>query len=115
MRKLACLLFLLATLVFALADSITGAWTFNLDTPGGPRTVVPVFKLTGEEVTGTWDKSDVKGTFHNGALTLSFPLNSSEGGFSAIMKIDAKLDAGQLKGTWTFGEYGGSLVAKKND
>jgi hypothetical protein len=114
MRRLVTVFFLLAGMVLAFADALTGSWTFNMDTPGGPRQAHPTFKLDGEQVTGKWDGAEVYGTFKGNDLQLSFPFSSQEGGFSANMKIDGKLEGGQIKGTWIFGDYNGTFTAKKD-
>ena len=113
MRKIACLLILATAMLFAMADALTGTWEFTMETPGGDRVVMPVFKLTGDAVGGTWDTAEVKGTFTDGMLRLEFPFYSKEGGFGGPMKINGKLEGGQLKGTWEFSAFSGTFKAKK--
>jgi len=104
---------MLAAGCLLLGDPITGKWDFVMDTPGGERRTSPTFQLDGEKVTGKWDGADVKGTFIDGKLSLAFPYNSTEGGFSATVKIEGKLVGETLEGTWEFGEYGGTFKATK--
>ncbi len=84
-----------------------------MDTPGGERRATPTLALDGENVTGTWDSSEVKGTFKEGRLELEFPLSSSEAGYKAIFKVSAKLEGEELKGTWNWATYNGALTGKK--
>ena len=96
------------------ADSaIDGTWQFNLQTDGGPRDVAVEMKADGEQVTGKWDTTDLKGTFKDNTLALNFPLASAEAGFTADLIIDGTLDGDALKGTWKFGDYSGTFTATK--
>ena len=107
------LVLLAAALALTAADPITGKWDFVLDTPGGERRATPTFQLDGEKVTGKWENSDVQGTFVDGKLNLAFPFTSSEGGFSAALKIEGKLDGDTIAGKWEFAEYGGTFKATR--
>jgi len=97
----------------AAADDVTGTWSFVMETPGGTRTADATFKVDGKTVTGTWgpEKTDVKGTFADNALELSFPIQSENG--PGTLGIKAKLANNELTGTWTFQEYGGALKATR--
>lgn len=109
-------IFLVAVLaVMALPgeDPLTGKWSMVMETPGGERRAVPVFAVEGETVTGKWDQSEVKGTFKDGQLELEFPLESGEAGYKANFKVSAKLEAGVLKGSWSFSSYSGKLEGKR--
>ena len=85
------------------ASAIDGKWQFSLQTDGGPREVAVEMKTDGEQVTGTWDTTELKGTFKDSKLALSFPLASAEAGFTADLVIDGTLEADALTGTWKFG------------
>ena len=105
--------------IFAIAcaalaqTSVAGKWKFVFDTEGGIREQTQVFEQSGEAVTGKWEDADIKGTFKNGKLNLSFPLHSKEGGFSATLNINASLEADALKGSWEFGGHGGTFTASR--
>ena len=104
----------LAVCVVLRADSaIDGKWQFNLQTDGGPRDVAVEMKTDGEQVSGTWDTTELKGTFKDSKLALNFPLASAEAGFTADLIIDGTLEGDALKGTWKFGDYGGTFTATK--
>lgn len=93
---------------------IGGAWHFTLNTEGGDREAVALFKLDGGQVTGKWDTTDVKGTYKDGDLDLAFPLNSEEAGMTATFKVKGKLKDGKLVGNWEFSEYSGTFTAAKS-
>jgi hypothetical protein len=95
------------------ADDVAGTWAFVMDTPGGTRTADATFKMDGENVTGTWgeEKSAVKGTFTDGVLALSFPIQSENG--PGTLGIKARLVNDALTGEWTFQEYNGTLKATR--
>jgi hypothetical protein len=96
------------------ADSaIDGKWQFSLQTDGGPRSAAVEMKTDGEQVSGTWDATELKGTFKDSKLALSFPLAPAEAGFTADLVIDGTLEGDALKGTWKFGDYGGTFTATK--
>jgi hypothetical protein len=95
------------------ADDVSGAWAFVLNTDGGDRNMNATFKVNGKAVTGTWaEKTEVQGTFADGALELSFPFDSPEAG-SGTLAIKAKLASDELSGTWSFQQYSGTLKATR--
>ncbi len=106
-----------ATPQSATADTgpdIAGKWQFTLNTEGGDRTAVALFKLDRDQVSGKWDTTDLKGTYKDGDLDLAFPLNSEEAGMTATLKIKGKLKDGKLAGSWEFSEYSGTFTATKS-
>jgi hypothetical protein len=107
------LLTLVSLLPAFAADEIAGKWNLVLDTDGGQRNAVLTIAVDGENVTGKWETTDVKGTFKEGKLELDFPLTSPEAGFTANLKISAKLSDGGLTGNWSYGSYAGALKGKK--
>jgi hypothetical protein len=115
--------FLAAVLCVAIAyspakagstDNLTGKWHFVLETDDGERIFEPTFHLEGDQVTGKWGESDVKGTFANEQLDLEFPANSEEVG-PGTLKIKGKLAEGALSGTWAFQEYSGTFKATRSE
>jgi hypothetical protein len=98
--------------VKAAADDVNGEWAFVLNTEGGDRNVKATLKVSGKDVTGKWDdKSDVKGTFADGALDLSFPIESEVG--PGTLAIKAKLAKDEITGNWSFQQYSGTLKATR--
>jgi hypothetical protein len=95
------------------AAGIAGKWDVALETAGGPRAAVADFKVDGEKVSGTWDTTEVQGTFTDGALNLSFPYSSAEGGMTATLTIKGQLEGDAIIGTWAFGDYNGSFKATR--
>jgi hypothetical protein len=98
----------------AATTDIAGKWHFTLNTEGGDREAEALFKLDGDQVTGRWDTTDLKGTYKDGDLDLAFPLNSEEAGMTATLKIKGKWTAGKLVGNWEFSEYSGTFTASKD-
>jgi hypothetical protein len=94
------------------APSVAGKWHFILSTEGGDRILDPVFQQDGDQVTGKWGNSDVKGTFREGKLNLEFPITSEEAG-SGTLKIKGTLADDALSGDWSFNDYGGSFKAPR--
>lgn len=94
------------------AGDVTGSWQFVMDTQGGDRTARATLKVDGKAVTGTWETTKVQGTFADGLLELSFPLESPEAG-AGTLGIKAKLVNDELTGDWTFQSYGGTLKATR--
>src|ERR1051326_5419697 len=109
-----CALMLLMIPSYAAADSnLDGRWQFVLDTPGGDRNVDVLFKVEGDQVTGKWDKEDLKGTYDGGDLQLSFEITPEETGEKGTLVIKGKLDGDAIAGTWEFGEYKGDFKATR--
>ena len=97
----------------AQAFELAGRWEFVFDTEGGIRRTVCTLQVDGEQVSGKFDQSDVKGTFRGSTLDLKFPYYSSEGGFEAELRLQGTVEGDGLKGDWTFGEHGGTWTATK--
>lgn len=114
MIKVSALLAVFALSAVLHADSpVDGKWQFNLETDGGPRQAAVEMKTDGDQVSGTWDTTELKGTFKEGQLALSFPMTSAEANLTADLVIDGTLEGDALKGTWKFGEYAGTFAATK--
>ena len=105
-----CILCLTFPVAAAAAD-VTGKWDFVLDTQGGERRAAADFRLDGETVSGKWGEADAKGTYTDGKLELSFPLNSEVG--PGILKISGKVEDKQITGTWQFESYSGTFKATR--
>ena len=95
------------------SSDITGKWHFVFQTEGGDRENEADFKLQGDQVTGKWNSTDVKGTFKDGDLNLAFPYTSDEAGMTATLKLKGKLADDKLSGTWEYSEYSGSFTATR--
>jgi hypothetical protein len=110
------LMFSLAVFALVLplhaAADVTGSWQFVMNTQGGDRSARATFKVDGKTVTGTWETAKVQGTYADGVLELSFPLDSPEAG-AGTLGIKAKLANDELTGDWTFQAYGGTLKATR--
>jgi hypothetical protein len=92
---------------------LAGQWDFAFDTDGGPRSTPATLRLDGDQVSGAFDKSEVKGTFRGRTLDLKFPHYTAEGGFEAELSLQGTVEGEGLKGDWSFGEHGGTWTATK--
>ena len=97
----------------ASAFELAGPWDFAFDTEGGVRHTPVTFQINGEQVSGKFEKSDIKGTFSGGKLDLKFPHYSAEGGFEAELSMQGVVQGQGLQGDWRFGEHGGTWKASK--
>jgi hypothetical protein len=97
----------------AAQSNLDGRWQFVLDTPGGERDVDVLFKVDGDQVTGKWDKEDLKGSYQGSDLQLSFEITPEETGEKGMLTIRGKVDGDNITGTWEFGEYKGDFKANR--
>ncbi|MGH8700133.1 MAG: hypothetical protein ACREVR_03010 [Burkholderiales bacterium] len=97
-----------------LASDLNGKWDFVFTTEQGDRQYAATLQVEGEKVSGKFGPKDaqVKGTFASRRLELKFPFASDEGG-KEDLTISGKLDGEKLTGSWEFGGYSGSFVAKR--
>ncbi len=95
------LLSVFAFLAHAADSGVTGKWNFVLDTEGGERQAPAEFGLDGQNVTGNFGGTEVKGTFADNKLELKFPFESEEVGKGTLV-FKGKVDAGALVGDWSF-------------
>jgi hypothetical protein len=108
-----CLAIPLAAQAPAASGDLAGAWHFVLVAPDGPHEVDATLKVEGEQVTGRWGASDVKGTFRNGEMALAFNFSYAEGGLDGGMVLKGKLADGKLSGVWSFAGYDGDFTATR--
>jgi len=84
------------------ADSrVAGKWNFVLDTEGGDRRAPAEFVLDGQNVTGNFGGTEVKGTYSENKLELKFEFVSEEVGKGTLV-FKGKVDGGALVGDWSF-------------
>ncbi len=95
------------------AAGISGEWLFALSTPGGDRSAIAILRLDGSSVTGKFGDAQVKGAYNAGQLDLAFPFTSPEAGTGTLI-IKGKLEGGNIKGTWQFGDHTGPFTASRN-
>ena len=103
------------TVQAAPAADVSGKWNFVFDTEGGERRSSPTLRVEGRNVTGKWESADVKGTFVDGKLDLSFPFTSTEAGMTGTLKIAGQLTGDNLSGAWEFEGYRGAFKATRAD
>jgi hypothetical protein len=103
----------LTAATLAAASDISGKWRFVMKTPGSDREMSATLLQAGEQVTGTWDGANVKGTFKEGTLELVFPYSSAEAGTTADCSLKGTVKDGGLTGTWEYGQWSGTFTAAR--
>jgi hypothetical protein len=104
LQKFVVVLALVAVFAFLAqaADSpVTGKWNFVLDTEGGERQAPAEFGLDGQNITGTFGPTPVKGTFADKKLELKFHFESDEVGPGTLV-FKGKVEGDALTGDWSF-------------
>ncbi len=109
----ASLIVVMAVAALGAAADISGQWHFVLATPGGDREASASLSVAGDQVSGKFDTAEIKGSYKDGVLELSFPYYSAEVGTTAPLVFKGKLEDGKLTGSWTFAEYAGTFVATR--
>jgi hypothetical protein len=110
---LGCLL-AAGNLAHARSTAVDGKWHFVFDTPDGDREADADFAVSTEgEVTGKLGPADVAGTYKDGQLKLDFPINESEAGAAGQLKLEGKVNADAITGSWEFESYGGTFRATR--
>jgi len=109
---LGCLLILVLALP-ALAAGLDGKWDFVFQTEAGVRRATATFQVEGEKVTGKFLTFDVKGTFANDKMNLSFPFVYEDGNLKGPLNLKATLEGGKLKGDFEFVGHVGTFEATR--
>jgi hypothetical protein len=96
-------------------QKLEGKWHFVFDTQGGDREFEADFTVDKDgNVTGTWDKAPVAGTYKDDHMQLAFEVTSQEAGETAQLQLDGKIgDDSNLTGTWGFSSYNGNFKATR--
>lgn len=112
---------ILPSAVAAQADKkvdVTGKWLFTVTTDAGSGTPTVTFKQQGDSLSGhyssqTFGEVDFKGTVKDGKISFSFG-SAVEGTNLTITYAGTVDSADAMKGTVSFGGYGGgTFTAKK--
>ncbi len=89
----------------APAPTIAGEWNASMNTPGGARAFGLVFKVDGEQLSGTVkrDAGDVplEGTVKGKTVTFSYSVNYN--GNALMLTMTATVSGDTMKGTVSFG------------
>jgi len=106
----------LAGLLLAQASArngIAGKWDFVFLTPVGERKGVLDMTVEGTQVTGKMGETVLKGSYQDGKLELKGNIYSSEGGYSAELKLNGKVENDQIAGTAVWDTYEMTFSAKR--
>lgn len=105
---------LTALLASALAESnLAGKWEFVFQTPAGERKTAVDLKVEGTEVSGKFGDAALTGTYQDGKLELRGKVYSSEGGYTAELRITGKVENDQITGTAVWDTYQMTFEAKR--
>jgi hypothetical protein len=100
-----------SAVVWARAADISGAWNFTWTTDGGVRESRIEFVQKGDALTATTDKQVLKGTIKDDAFEVTGDYYSAEGGGSAPLTIQGKVDGERLVGSASWSQYGMTFTA----
>lgn len=108
---------LMMTMAFsAAAAEVAGAWNMVLMTEIGDRPMPINLTQQGDEVSGSLGEFKLTGSYREGKLSLKIvDFYAPEAGFKADLVMQGAVDGGKLTGSWSFGEYSGSLRGEKAD
>ena len=95
------------------ASGIAGKWDCVFNTPVGERKGTLEMTLEGTQVTGKIGETALKGTYQDGKLELKGNVYSSEGGYTAELRISGKLEDDQITGTAVWDTYQMTFTAKR--
>ena len=95
------------------ASGIEGKWKALWDTEGGPRTNQWTITDSDGSITVEIDGNQFKGRFADNEFAFEGTFHSPEAGYSSKLAVKGKLEAGQLKGSGTWGQYSMTFVAKR--
>jgi hypothetical protein len=97
----------------ATASDITGKWDLVFQTPVGERKATVDMTVEGTQVNGKMGETVLKGTYQDGKLELKGNLYSSEGGYSAELKLNGKVENDAITGTAIWDTYEMTFTAKR--
>ena len=112
---LTCAVLLLCGACLAFADGSGGNWNMAVDTGEEVREFPIVIEADGEKVVATIGESKVTGTIREGVLKLEGEVYSAPEGYSAMMKLSAKVDGNKMSGDITWDMYDVTFTATKTE
>lgn len=100
----------------AEGSDVNGVWNFLLITEAGDKPRQVDIRVSGETVSGKSGELPVTGSFKDGVLTLVLKeFFSPDAGFAADLKLTGKVSGKQIAGSWSFGEYSGTLTGARGE
>jgi hypothetical protein len=97
----------------AVASGIAGKWDFAFATPVGERKSLLDMTIEGTQVTAKMGETVLTGAYQDGKLELKGKVYSAEGGYTAELKINGKVDGDQISGTAVWDTYEMTFTAKR--
>ncbi len=98
-----------------MAADVSGAWNMVLITEIGDRPMPITLTQDGETVSGSLGEFKLTGSFREGKLDLkAVDFYAPEAGFKADLVMQGNIENDKLTGSWSFGEYAGSLRGEKS-
>ncbi len=104
---------LTAVLALAAASEIAGKWDFIFQTPVGERKGALDITAEGTDVTAKMGETVLKGSYQDGKLELKGNVYSSEGGYTAELRITGKVENDQIAGAAVWDTYQMTFSAKR--
>jgi len=95
------------------ASGIAGKWDFVFQTPVGERKTTLDMTVEGTQVTAKIGEVVLKGAYQDGKLELKGNVYSSEGGYTAELRITGKVESDQITGTAVWDTYQMTFSAKR--
>jgi hypothetical protein len=102
-----------ARMLAAAASEIAGKWELVFQTPVGERKSPLEITAEGTQVTGKMGEVVLKGAYQDGKLELKGNVYSSEGGYTAELRIIGKVEKDEISGTATWDTYQMTFSAKR--
>lgn len=113
-RRLTLLSLLAAVCTVTLhAADISGKWLFTWDTEGGIRNTEWTIAQNGESLTIQSEGQKFAGTLKDGQFQVEGQLYAAEAGYTAMLKVEGRLEGDVLKGRGTWDQYAMTFTAKR--
>ena len=97
----------------AASSEVAGKWDFVFATPVGERKGLLDIAVEGTQVTAKMGETVLTGAYQDGKLELKGKVYSAEGGYTAELRINGKVEGDQISGTAVWDTYEMTFTAKR--
>ena len=108
-----CSLAILLLALPAAAEDLNGNWNFAFTTEAGLIEAPATLAVDGGNMTATMGETKLKGTVHGDQFGISGDHYSPEAGFTAVLKLNGKVDGRKISGSGVFDTYSFTFTAGK--